>query len=98
MMVIKNISIEDGICNGTRVQILEVDQASNIILCRILSGRHKGELYALPRVRFEYGADARAPGEGRIKCERWQFPLRPGSAITINKAQGGIIFAFFIYI
>ena len=92
MMIITNISMDNGLCNGTRVQILQLQP--NTIVCKILSGRRKGDDFVLFRHEFTFGGDPRAPKEGAIKCSRIQFPLRPGSVMTINKAQGNYIFKF----
>uniref|UniRef100_A0A914H714 ATP-dependent DNA helicase n=1 Tax=Globodera rostochiensis TaxID=31243 RepID=A0A914H714_GLORO len=86
MMIITNISLEEGLCNGTRVQIVEL--FTHIIRCRILTGTHRGNTHDLHVARFLFGGDPRAPHEGLLRCERIQFPLRPGSVMTINKAQG----------
>uniref|UniRef100_A0A914GSI1 ATP-dependent DNA helicase n=1 Tax=Globodera rostochiensis TaxID=31243 RepID=A0A914GSI1_GLORO len=86
MMIITNISLEEGLCNGTRVQIMEL--FTHIIRCRILTGTHRGNTHDLHVARFLFGGDPRAPHEGLLRCERIQFPLRPGSVMTINKAQG----------
>ncbi|KAL3073431.1 hypothetical protein niasHT_038569 [Heterodera trifolii] len=86
MMVIRNISLEEGLCNGTRVQVIEL--FDNLIRCRILTGTHVGNEHDLHAARFVFGGDPKAPHEGSIKCERIQYPLRPGSVMTINKSQG----------
>ncbi|KAL3096906.1 hypothetical protein niasHT_028962 [Heterodera trifolii] len=86
MMITRNISLEEGLCNGTRVQVMEL--FDNIIQCRILTGTHVGNEHDLHAARFVFGGDPKAPHEGPIKCERIQYPLRPGSVMTINKSQG----------
>ncbi|KAL3080522.1 hypothetical protein niasHS_013716 [Heterodera schachtii] len=91
MMVIKNISIADGLCNGTRVQVLPGPKGrlmKHIIRCRILTGNKRGHEHDLHPARFVFGGDPEAVHQGPIKCERIQFPLRPGSVMTINKSQG----------
>uniref|UniRef100_A0A183BU32 ATP-dependent DNA helicase n=1 Tax=Globodera pallida TaxID=36090 RepID=A0A183BU32_GLOPA len=86
MMINTNVSLEEGLCNGTRVQIRNLGK--HILRCKILSGKHRGEEHDLHAARFLFGGDPKAPNEGLIKCERIQFPLRPGSVMTINKSQG----------
>uniref|UniRef100_A0A914HUX2 RING-type domain-containing protein n=1 Tax=Globodera rostochiensis TaxID=31243 RepID=A0A914HUX2_GLORO len=78
--------LEEGLCNGTRVQIRKL--GNNILRCKILTGKHRGEKHDLHAARFLFGGDPKAPNKGLIKCERIQFPLRPGSVMTINKSQG----------
>jgi len=86
MNIIYIIKVQNGLCNGTRVQIVGLRQ--NLIRCRILSGSGKGNEHDLFRTRFQYGADPKAPQEGMFRVERVQFPLRPGAVMTINKSQG----------
>ncbi|KAL3092867.1 hypothetical protein niasHT_030056 [Heterodera trifolii] len=86
MMITRNISLEEGLCNGTRVQVMEL--FDNIIQCRILTGTHVGNEHDLSAARFVFGGDPKAPHEDPMKCERIQYPLRPGSVMTINKSQG----------
>jgi hypothetical protein len=90
MMLTTNISVEQGLCNGTRVQVLSF--GNDIIRCRILTGKRRGKEVQLFRIKFQFGGDPEAIHEGPIKCNRVQFPLRPGMAITINKSQGNSIF------
>lgn len=103
MMIIANLSVSQGLCNGTRVQILGNDNGQlldYVITCRILTGTHAGELYDLHPIRFTFGGDPKAPHEGTVKCERIQFPLRPGMVLTFNKAQGtffGFCYFFFYF-
>ncbi|KAL3115638.1 hypothetical protein niasHT_016556 [Heterodera trifolii] len=91
IMIITNISIADGLCNGTRVQILPGPKgklSKYIIRCQILTGNKRGNKHDLHPSRFVFGGDPEAVHQGPIKCERIQFPLRPGSVMTINKSQG----------
>lgn len=88
MMIIRNISIDQGLCNGTRVQI--VGFSNNIIRCRYIYGPRKGKEFELSRLRFRFGGpeDPNADRYGGVMWERIQFPLRPGLVLTNNKAQG----------
>lgn len=95
MMLTTNLSVADGLCNGTRVQIVRI--GTNILHCLILTGHRRGDVFELTKRRFEFGGDPEAPHEGAIKCERLQFPLRPGLAITIAKSQGICNFVFLLY-
>jgi len=94
MLLIRNISIDQGLCNGTRVQIAELyPDNDNIIKCRHVTGERgeRGEEFYLFRYDFQRGGDERENQTGGIRISRFQFPLRPGFALTINKAQGNII-------
>lgn len=86
MMLTTNISVRNGLCNGTRLQVLAINNFH--IQCRILSGSAKDEIFNCYRIRFNFGADPKAPNEGPIRCQRIQYPLRPGNAMTINRSQG----------
>jgi ATP-dependent DNA helicase PIF1 len=81
VMLIRNLNIKKGLCNGTRLQIIEAGQ--NIIKARILTGRAAGEVALIPRIRLN-------PDESKFdfKMVRTQFPLLPAFAMTINKSQG----------
>uniref|UniRef100_A0A183C069 ATP-dependent DNA helicase n=1 Tax=Globodera pallida TaxID=36090 RepID=A0A183C069_GLOPA len=87
MMVIKNISVAHGLCNGTRVQIIVL--GDNIITCRYIQGPRTGTDFKMYRHRFRFGGRGReATRHGAVKWTRLQFPLRPGFVITTHKAQG----------
>uniref|UniRef100_A0A183CMG6 ATP-dependent DNA helicase n=1 Tax=Globodera pallida TaxID=36090 RepID=A0A183CMG6_GLOPA len=87
MMVIKNISVAHGLCNGTRVQIITL--GDNIITCRYIQGPRAGTEFAMHRHRFRFGGRGKEVARyGAVKWTRLQFPLRPGFVITTHKAQG----------
>jgi hypothetical protein len=84
VMLIRNLDIQQGLCNGTRLQIVKM--YDNFLKCRILTGsRDADETVLIPKVRFEYG---KKEGELGVKWSRIQYPIRPAFAMTINKAQG----------
>ena len=76
MMLMRNINISEGLCNGTRVQILEVKD--NIIVCKHLSGNNTDKIF-LSRHRFTFGGDDELDQFGGVKWQRVQFPLTPGA-------------------
>uniref|UniRef100_A0A183BU62 ATP-dependent DNA helicase n=1 Tax=Globodera pallida TaxID=36090 RepID=A0A183BU62_GLOPA len=87
MMVIKNISVAHGLCNGTRVQIIAL--GDNIITCRYIQGPRTGTEFKMYRHRFRFGGRGKdVTRYGAVKWTRLQFPLRPGFVITTHKAQG----------
>jgi len=52
---------------------------------RILTGNTAGQEVFIGRMKFEYGKNRSDTG---IPFTRTQYPLEPGFAMTINKAQG----------
>jgi hypothetical protein len=85
IMLIKNFDIPNGLCNGTRLQI--VGMLEHLLKCRILTGgRSRGDNYVfLPRIPFEYG---NKKSDLRTAFRRIQFPVRLCFAMTVNKSQG----------
>lgn len=80
-MLLRNLSIKDGLCNGTRLIVRHLH--TNVIDCEVLTGIRKGERVLIPRITF-------APDDTNIpfKLKRVQFPLRLSYCLTINKSQG----------
>ncbi|KAL3115858.1 hypothetical protein niasHT_007158 [Heterodera trifolii] len=85
VMLIRNLDVTQGLCNGTRLQVMRM--AEDNIFCRILTGPRAdaGHVIVLPRVQFEYGRGRHHRG---LRFRRLQFPVRLCFAMTINKAQG----------
>ncbi|XP_056642868.1 ATP-dependent DNA helicase pif1-like [Diorhabda sublineata] len=81
VMLLRNIDIEDGLCNGTRVRIISL--GDHIIECEILTGVNIGRKVLLPRIRM-ISRDTMLPKD----MIRTQFPIRLAYGITINKSQG----------
>jgi hypothetical protein len=82
-VVNRNYDPKAGLYNGTRVQIIQI--LRNLIKVKILAGNTAGQEVFIGRVKFEYGKLRTEPG---IPFVRIQYPLEPGFAMTINKAQG----------
>jgi len=47
-MLIRNLSINEGLCNGTRLLVLDLD--NNLLRCEILTGNKIGEIVFLNRI------------------------------------------------
>jgi len=82
-VVNRNYDPKAGLYNGTRVMITQIFR--NLIRVRILAGYTAGQEVYIGRMKFEYGNRRSEPG---IPFIRTQYPIEPGFAMTINKAQG----------
>jgi hypothetical protein len=81
VMILRNMSAKDGVCNGTRAILT---RATNRVLeIRVMSGQHNGKKAFIPRILCEP-----SPGELPFILKRRQFPVRLCFGMTINKSQG----------
>ena len=81
LMLLCNIDPSNGLCNGTRMVLLEVRQM--VLRCHILGGDHASKVVFIPRMTLEPSSEALP-----IDLTRRQFPVRLAFVMTINKAQG----------
>jgi ATP-dependent DNA helicase PIF1 len=81
VILLRNISPNNGLCNGTRLIIKQI--YSRLIAAEITIGSHKGEVVLIPRMGL-IPSDTDLP----FVFSRVQFPMRPSFSMTINKAQG----------
>ncbi|XP_023734360.2 uncharacterized protein LOC111882234 [Lactuca sativa] len=81
VMLLKNIDQKNGLCNGTRLQVISLGK--RVIEARIISGTNIGNHTFILRMSL-------TPSEKKIpfKFRRRQFPLAVCFAMTINKSQG----------
>lgn len=81
-MLLRNLSIPNGLCNGTR--LIDLGWTLNSLKVKILGGQYQGSVHFLPRISVSTSEDRRIP----FNMFRHQFPVRLAFAMTINKAQG----------
>ena len=80
IMLIRNLSINRGLCNGARLQVLEF--GNHLLKCKILTGDKMGQIVFINRITL-YSGD-----QYPFEFGRTQFPIRLAFAMTINKLQG----------
>jgi len=83
VMLTRNLSLAEGLCNGTRLQVLRM--FDEMLECRILTGPKAGKTTFINKSRFEHGMKKKDKG---VAFSRLQFPIRLAFAMSINKAQG----------
>lgn len=78
---LRNLDIDGGLCNGTRLIIKDMKQY--VLTAKIITGKYSGKQLLLPRIDL-------APSLEEIPFGmiRRQFPIRLSFAMTINKSQG----------
>lgn len=81
VMLIRNIDQSRGLCNGTRLQIIQM--SNHVLNCKILTGKCSGDHVFIPRLTLVPSNSTLA-----VKFQRRQFPLIVSFAMTINKSQG----------
>ena len=91
LVVLRNISPRQGMCNGTRVCINQLQP--RVLECKILNGTHKGNTVFIPRVTLRL-TESTLP----FTLIRRQFPVRVAFAMTVNKSQGQTINHVGIYL
>ena len=82
-MLLRNLNINGGLCNGTRLIIQEVIN-DRLVKAIIANGESKGRTVLIPKIQTQ-PADQNQFG---FEWQRIQFPLRVAFAMTIHKSQG----------
>ena len=81
IMLLRTLDQSMGICNGTRLIIKQV--LPKVLVCEMMCGKRQGERVYIPRTLTTSKKNQYA-----FQLRRWQFPVRPAYAMTINKSQG----------
>lgn len=82
MMLLRNLSAAEGLCNGTRLIAGRV-LSPRLLEATIACGKNAGKHVLIPRLPLEPKDDAFP-----FRWVRRQFPVRPAFAMTVHKAQG----------
>jgi PIF1-like helicase/Helicase len=80
LILLRNMDISRGLCNGTRMKLVNV--GTRLLECTILTGSNKGKTVYIPRIKI---VDDKS---FTFTLERTQFPVRLAFAMSINKSQG----------
>lgn len=91
VMRLQNLSIDQGLCNGTRMKIKECHQ--NSIIAILINGSNRGSTVIIPRIKLK-PSDTNVP----FAFHRIQFAIRLAYSLTINKAQGQTLDKVGIYL
>jgi len=79
-MLIRNLSINEGLCNGTRLMIIEL--ADYLLKCKILTGDKIRDIV------FLNGITLYCENVYPFTFQKRQFPIKLVFAMTINESQG----------
>jgi ATP-dependent DNA helicase PIF1 len=91
VMLLRNLNQNMGLCNGTRLLVLQLGK--RILECMILIGSKIGEKVFIPRIALNT-TDVKWP----FTLQRRQFPVRICYAMTVNKSQGQTLFRVGLYL
>jgi hypothetical protein len=82
-MLLRNMNVEQGLCNGSRFVLKEIKQ--HTLICKLIATDPSLPelIFILPRIT------STTPTGYPFEFQRRQFPIRPAFAMTINKSQGG---------
>ena len=91
VMLLRNLDVEAGLCNGVRAIILKC--GNRILGAKVISGKAAGRRIFIPRIPL-------APQNPDLpfRLERRQFPIKLAWAMTINKAQGQTLTRLGLYL
>ncbi|CAL5329303.1 unnamed protein product [Camellia sinensis] len=91
-MLLRNIDLTAGMCNGVRLICKALKP--NVIHAKMATGHYQGNSVLIPRIPLEPAKTDNYP----FPFQRKQFPVRSCFAMTINKAQGQTLEQVGIYL
>ena len=81
LILLRNLSPREGLCNGTRMHVLGISRTC--LQVAILGGKFHGMIRLLPRIKLTTTEE-----DLSFILERTQFPVRLCFAMTVNKSRG----------
>ena len=81
VMLLRNLNPDHGMCNGSKAIVRRISQ--KCVEVEMFTGKQSGSREFIPRLPLQ-SADTDLP----FTLVRFQFPLRPCFAISMNKSQG----------
>ncbi|MBW0538664.1 hypothetical protein O181_078379 [Austropuccinia psidii MF-1] len=92
IILLRNLNIAKGLCNGTRLFIEEVKP--HVLVCSIMTGPSKVNITFVPKIKLHY-EETEVYG---LSFGKYQFPNALAFAITINKSQEKSFYYVGIYL
>ena len=83
VMCTQNLSLREGLCNGTRMQVVKLLEKT--VVCKIITGVGRDKEVVINPVRHTYGNQKNVR---KMAFERLQLPIKPAAVMTQNKSQG----------
>jgi hypothetical protein len=92
LVVLRNMDIKRGVCNGSRIVV--VDFGVGFIAGQLMSGPFAGNEITLPRTKLHNKSNNRSG----LSFFRYQFPVAPAYAMSVNKSQGQTLSRVGVYL
>jgi ATP-dependent DNA helicase PIF1 len=88
IILLRNINIKLGLCNGTRMRVLRLME--NVFEAECIKTGRRALISRMPLTS--------ELGNLPFRLRRLQFPIRPGYTLTSNKSQGQTVDRIGIYL